>query len=283
MEFESNVDDAPVDTEEEAAQMMGTEEDITIAETGAVESADEAIERGVIEGVAAEDEATEEATEEEVIEEEVTDVPLADDAGDSESDGDALGDEEAAAEDDVLPAELLQPAEVSDSPVPQERSPMEDISDEDVDALADAAIAAIHEVLKRFPVEEYTIEEYEGDEGELILDIVGEDLNILIGRHGRTAEALQVVVSAIASRSCNVFYPITVDVEGYKHRRKQRVIEIAQKVVERVRDTGRPVSLKPMTPAERRQVHMSLREVRGVTTTSEGSGSYRHVVVLPAE
>ena len=105
----------------------------------------------------------------------------------------------------------------------------------------------------------------------------------MIGRHGRTAEALQIVVSAIASRKCGVFFPITVDVEGYKHRRKQRVIEIAQRVVERVRDSGRPVSLKPMTPAERRQVHMALREVRGVTTTSEGSGSYRHVVVLPVE
>jgi len=158
-----------------------------------------------------------------------------------------------------------------------------DTSDEDIDKLADAAIVAIKEVLDFFPVEEYKVEEYEGDEEELILDIVGEDLNILIGRHGRTAEALQIVVAAIASRRANVFYPIIVDVEGYKHRRKQRVIEIAQKVVDRVRETGRPVSLKPMTPAERRQVHMALREVRGVTTTSEGSGSYRHVVVLPID
>jgi len=188
-----------------------------------------------------------------------------------------------AESDEELPPELLAAPDLPDVAVPKERSAMEDVSDEEIDALADAAIGAIHEVLKFFPVSDYTIEEYEGDEGELILDIVGEDLNILIGRHGRTAEALQVVVSAIASRGCNVFYPITVDVEGYKHRRKQRVIEIAQKVVDRVRDTGRPVSLKPMTPAERRQVHMSLREVRGVTTTSEGSGSYRHVVVLPVE
>jgi len=201
----------------------------------------------------------------------------------TEEDTPPTDDDAQPAEDEALPAELLEPAEAADSTAPQQRSPMEDISDEEIDALADAAIATIHEVLKHFPISEYTIEEYEGDEGELILDIVGEDLNILIGRHGRTAEALQVVVSAIASRGCHVFFPITVDVEGYKHRRKQRVIEIAQKVVERVRDTGRPVSLKPMTPAERRQVHMSLREVRGVTTTSEGSGSYRHVVVLPVE
>jgi len=192
------------------------------------------------------------------------------------------------ANDEVVEAveeaeEIASTNEAPAEPSVIERAPIEDTSDEDIDKLADAAIVTINEVLAFFPVEGYKVEEYEGDEGELILDIVGEDLNILIGRHGRTAEALQIVVSAIASRGCNVFYPITVDVEGYKHRRKQRVIEIAQKVVERVRDTGRPVSLKPMTPAERRQVHMALREVRGVTTTSEGSGSYRHVVVLPVE
>ena len=181
-------------------------------------------------------------------------------------------------------AEVVVPAEGEEAcSVDFEKRDHTQTSDEDVDKLADAAIAAIHDLLGHFPVEKYTIEEYEGDEGELILDIVGEDLNVLIGRHGRTAEALQVVVTAIASRTCDVFYPITIDVEGYKHRRKQRVIEIAQKVVERVRDTNRAVSLKPMTPAERRQVHMALREVRGVTTASEGSGSYRHVVVLPAE
>ncbi|MCL2492038.1 MAG: KH domain-containing protein [Coriobacteriia bacterium] len=191
------------------------------------------------------------------------------------------GDEESAEVVEV--ADSVETAEAEIAPKAEERSPVDETSDEDIDALADAAIATINEVLEFFPVEKFTIEEYEGDEGELILDIVGEELNILIGRHGRTAEALQVVVSAISSRKCNVFYPITVDVEGYKHRRKQRVIEIAQRVVERVRESGHPVSLKPMTPAERRQVHMALREVRGVTTTSEGSGSYRHVVVLPVE
>lgn len=189
--------------------------------------------------------------------------------------------------DDRLPVDALfedkQDDEVVSGVEDSLRENESEISDEEIDALADAAIATIHEVLAYFPVTEFKIEEYEGDEGELILDIVGDDLNVLIGHHGYTAEALQVVVSAISARQCGVHFPVTVDVEGYKHRRKQRVIEIARKVVERVRDTGRPVSLKPMTPAERRQVHIALREVRGVTTTSEGSGSRRHVVVLPVE
>jgi spoIIIJ-associated protein len=189
-----------------------------------------------------------------------------------------------AIDSDKVDQEVDDSVESEDTAVEQEdASEDNEITDEEIDALADSAIATINKVLEFFPVDTYTVEEYEGDEGELILDIVGEDLNILIGRHGRTAEALQVVITAIASRSCAVFYPVTIDVEGYKHRRKQRVIEIAQRVVERVRETGRPVALKPMTPAERRQVHMSLRDVRGVTTGSEGSGSYRHVVVLPAD
>jgi len=160
---------------------------------------------------------------------------------------------------------------------------MDEVSDEELDALADATVATLKELLGFFEIGDYSIEEYEGDEGELILDIVGSDLNRLIGRHGRTAEALQVVAAAIASRRCGVHYPVTIDVEGYKHRRKQKVIAIAKDTADRVISSGRSVPLKPMTPAERRQVHMALAEVQAVTTTSEGRGEYRHVVVLPVE
>ena len=59
-------------------------------------------------------------------------------------------------------------------------------SEEEVDRIADTAIEAIQDILKYFNVGEVTIEEYEGDEGELILDITGDDLAVLIGRHGRT-------------------------------------------------------------------------------------------------
>ena len=85
------------------------------------------------------------------------------------------------------------------------------ISDEDLDRIADTAIATIQDILKHFDVGEVTIDEYEGDEGELILDITGDDLAVLIGRHGKTLDALQFLVSAITVRTMGFRYPVIHD------------------------------------------------------------------------
>lgn len=159
---------------------------------------------------------------------------------------------------------------------------VEDLSDEQIDLIADEAIAAITKIAGYCGVNNVEIDEYEGEEGEVILDIVGDDLAFLIGRHGRTIEALQTVTSAIVTKKMGIRYPITVDVEGYRHRRKQKVIEIANKAADRALRSGRPVSLRPMTPQERRIVHIAIREIVNVTSTSEGVGDSRHVVVIPS-
>ena len=156
-----------------------------------------------------------------------------------------------------------------------------DLTDEQIDTIADEAIATVKIIAEYCGAKNIEIEEYEGDEGEVILDIVGDDLAFLIGRHGRTIEALQTVTSAIVTKRMGVRFPIVVDVEGYRHRRKQKVIEIAMKAVERAERSGRPVSLRPMSPQERRMVHIAIREVQGVTSSSEGSGDNRHVVIIP--
>ena len=103
-----------------------------------------------------------------------------------------------------------------------------EVTEEELDAIADTAIAALQDILKYFNVGEVTIDEYEGDEGELILDITGDDLAILIGRHGRTLDALQFVVSAITVRSMGFRYPVIVDVEGYKSRQREKLESIAR-------------------------------------------------------
>ncbi|MCL2525848.1 MAG: KH domain-containing protein [Coriobacteriia bacterium] len=157
----------------------------------------------------------------------------------------------------------------------------EDLSDEQVDAIADAGIEHLRALIAFLSDNEIKIEEFEGDEGEIILDVTGEDVGVLIGRHGRTIDALQSVVAAMTTKKTGVRYPLSVDVEGYKHRRKQKVVDIARRAAERARRTNRPVSLKAMTPHERRIVHMTLRNEQGISSTSEGSGSYRHVVVVP--
>ena len=165
----------------------------------------------------------------------------------------------------------------------EEASSDGEITDEELDRIADTAIAALQDILKHFDVGDVTIDEYEGDDGELILDITGDDLAVLIGRHGKTLDALQFVVSAITVRSIGYRYPVVVDVEGYKNRQRQKLESIARSSANKAANQHRSVKLRPMTPYERRIVHITLRDDSRVETASEGEGSARHVVVLPVK
>ena len=170
-----------------------------------------------------------------------------------------------------------------EEPLPDELRavPTAELTDEDLDKVADAAVAAIQKILGTFGVEGATIEEYEGDEGEIILDVVGGDLALLIGRHGRTLDALQALVSAITSRQLGFRHPIIVDVEGYRHRRRQKIEDIARRAADRAARQHAAVRLRPMTAYERRVVHVALRDDQRVSTGSEGEDPFRLVVVSP--
>ena len=155
------------------------------------------------------------------------------------------------------------------------------LSDEELDMVADTAIAILQDLLKYLVEGEVTIDEYEGDEGELILDITGEDLAVLIGRHGKNLDALQTLVSVVTIRKIGFRYPVVVDVEGYKNRQRQKLESIARSVANRAAGQGKSIKLRPMTPYERRIVHIALRNDDRVETASEGEGSARHVVIIP--
>lgn len=151
----------------------------------------------------------------------------------------------------------------------------------DLDQIADVAIETLQGILEHFNVGEVTIDEYEGDEGELILDITGDDLAVLIGRYGRTLDSLQFIVSAINYRKLGFRYPVVIDVEGYKSRQREKIESIAHSTARRAVSQGRSISMRPMTPYERRLVHIALKDDPKVETESEGEGSDRHVVVFP--
>lgn len=155
------------------------------------------------------------------------------------------------------------------------------LTEEELDHIADTAIDALQGILKYFDVGEVMIDEYEGDERELILDITGDNLAVLIGRHGRTLDALQFIVSAITTRVLGFRYPVVVDVEGYKNRQRQKIESLARSAASRADQQHKAIKLRPMTPYERRIVHIALRDDDRVETASEGEGSSRHVVVLP--
>ncbi|WP_102338135.1 Jag family protein [Collinsella provencensis] len=155
----------------------------------------------------------------------------------------------------------------------------EDLTDEDLDTIADVAISIVRDILVHFDADNSPIDEYEGDEGELILDITAPDLAVLIGRHGRTLESLQTLVSLLVSRKLGFRYPVAVDVEGYKSRRHDKVISMAKSAASRAVSQNRTVNLPPMTAYERRLVHIALREDDRVDTHSEGTDPERRVVI----
>lgn len=174
-----------------------------------------------------------------------------------------------------LQEEVVESEEVEDECIE------ETLTDEDIDNIADTAINVLQDILKYFDVGEVTIDEYEGDEGELILDITGDDLAVLIGRHGKTLDALQFLVSAITVRTIGFRYPVVIDVEGYKGRQREKLESIARSTANRAVSQHRSIKMRPMTPYERRIIHITLRDDERVETASEGEGSSRHVVVIP--
>jgi spoIIIJ-associated protein len=154
-------------------------------------------------------------------------------------------------------------------------------TEEELDKIADSAIEAVQLFLGYFGAEEAEIEEYEGDEGELILDIVGDNLAVLIGRHGKTLDSIQFLVSSIVSKKIGYRYPVIIDVEGYKHRRKQKLISIAKSSAARAVRNKATVRMRPMNPYERRIVHIALKKDKRVSTTSEGVEPSRYIVIQP--
>jgi spoIIIJ-associated protein len=109
----------------------------------------------------------------------------------------------------------------------------------------------------------------------------GRDLGLLIGRHGQTIDAIQYLCNAILVRQ-GAGVSAVVDAAGYRARRAATLGSLATSAAEQALRTGERVELEPMTAVERKIVHVSLQDVDGVETTSEGTEPNRFVVVLPA-
>ena len=122
----------------------------------------------------------------------------------------------------------------------------------------------------------------EKDEPTLLLDIIGDDLGLLIGRGGETLRNLQYIVRLIIGRRIDKWLNVVVDVEGYKQRRQDVVRQLARRVANRVLSTGRPAHMDPMNSYERRIVHLELSQTEGISTKSSGEGEHRRVGVYPA-
>lgn len=158
-----------------------------------------------------------------------------------------------------------------------------EVSDEELDKIADISIETVREIAQFFELGEIEVSEFEGDEGELILDLDGEDLSVLIGRHGSTIQSFQQMVSLITSIKLGYKYPVTIDVHGYKSRQKNKLEDLAYKMANKALNQNRKVNLRPMSPYDRRIIHMVLSDEQDVETYSVGEGKDRHVVIKPIQ
>jgi len=111
------------------------------------------------------------------------------------------------------------------------------------------------------------------------IDFEGEDVRFLIGRRGKTLNALQMLTNLAVNNKLTEKVKVILDAEGYRERREEALRRLARKTAERVCRTKKDIMLEPMTPQERRIIHLELQNSEYVTTTSKGEEPYRKVVV----
>jgi spoIIIJ-associated protein len=115
----------------------------------------------------------------------------------------------------------------------------------------------------------------------LHVDIHGDDLSTLIGRKGETLSALQYIARLIVSKELDGPAAVVIDIEGYRARREQQLRQLARKMAQQAEERGRTLALEPMPAAERRIIHLELRDHPSVYTESTGEGSARKVTIIP--
>jgi len=113
------------------------------------------------------------------------------------------------------------------------------------------------------------------------LNITGEDLSILIGRQAETLHALQFITSLMVNKKAGRSVPLTVDVEGYRERRRRQLLQMAHRMAEQAMRSGRRQVLEPMPAEDRRTIHLELRNHANVFTESIGEEPRRKVTIVP--
>ena len=121
---------------------------------------------------------------------------------------------------------------------------------------------------------------YNRRENVLNINVSGEKMGALIGKHGQTLDALQYLISLFVNKESESFIKIKLDTENYRERRQQTLEKLAGSIAYKVKKNKKPIYLEPMNPNERRIIHSALQRDPYVITKSEGKDPYRKVVVM---
>lgn len=120
------------------------------------------------------------------------------------------------------------------------------------------------------------------EDGALCINIEGDHMGLLIGKHGQTLDSLQYLTNRVANKMQDGYVRVKLDTENYRQRRKDTLENLAKNIAHKVKRTRKAVSLEPMNPYERRIIHSALQGDKYVSTHSEGEEPYRRVVVTLA-
>lgn len=169
-----------------------------------------------------------------------------------------------------------KPAPVATRRIDELNDPLLNTSEEVVSKL-------IHHLGMQAQVSAHFDEDGHDDRHNILVDVRGDDLSALIGRHAETLNAFQHVASLIVGKESQQWVQLTIDVEGYRARREKQLRQLARRMADQVTKTGRKMTMEPMPSSERRVVHIELRGDPAVMTESAGDEPYRKVVILPKE
>ena len=181
------------------------------------------------------------------------------------------------------PEEEAEPE--ADEPEEQDRLPLAEVGEEDLDEDAIVGRQVVVELLERMQIEAqvkvHRTEDDEDDAPHWMLNVTGARINRLIGRRGETLSCLQHIVRLICSRRLERRANVIVDVAGYKIGRSNRLRGLAQRLAKQAVQQGRTITLEPMHANERRIIHLTLRGRQDVSTRSVGEGRTRKVTIVP--
>jgi spoIIIJ-associated protein len=117
------------------------------------------------------------------------------------------------------------------------------------------------------------------DNESILLKVKGDDIGIIIGRRGETLDSLQYLSSLVVNKGREDYKKVIIDVENYRQKREETLVNLANRLAERVIKYKKSVTLEPMNPYERRVIHSSLQDNKYVETYSTGEGPNRKVVI----
>ncbi|NLI80040.1 MAG: KH domain-containing protein [Candidatus Riflebacteria bacterium] len=138
----------------------------------------------------------------------------------------------------------------------------------------------LHEVGANLGVTETAFRTYRR-EGNSVVEVSGANVSQLIGKHGRTLDALQYLMNIVLNKGRDDRTKLILDVQGYREKRHKNLIVLANRMYRKVIDSGRHVELEPMSTLDRRTVHLALKDRAGIETYSRGIEPLRRVVISP--